>query len=53
MAKKFKWEGSKADEALDKKGAKKMGMSAKRFEGSKADKAMDKKGVKRMAGRGR
>lgn len=41
------WEGSKADKAMDKKAAKKAGMSMKKFEGSKADKAMDKKGRSR------
>mgnify|MGYP007044002196 CR=1 FL=1 len=38
-----KWEGSKADKAADKKGAKKAGVSMKQWEGSKADEKMDKK----------
>jgi hypothetical protein len=44
----MKWEGSKADKAMDKKGAKKAGMSMAKFEGSKADKKMDAKGKKMM-----
>jgi len=40
MAKSF--EGSKKDMALDKKGAKKAGMSMKKWEGSAADEKMDK-----------
>jgi len=45
---KGKWEGSKADMALDKKGAKKAGMSMKSFEGSAMDEKMDKTmGMKR------
>jgi hypothetical protein len=47
-----KFEGSKADMALDKKGAKKAKMSMKKFEGSAMDKKMDKAGQKRMS-RGR
>ena len=43
-----KFEGSKVDMALDKKGAKKAKMSMKQFEGSKVDKKMDKMGQKRM-----
>jgi hypothetical protein len=46
MAKKF--EGSKQDMRLDKKAAKKAGMSMKKFEGSKADEKMDAKGQKRF-----
>ena len=38
-----KWEGSKADKAADKKGAKKARMSLKKWEKSAADKKMDKK----------
>lgn len=39
-----KWEGSKEDKALDKKGAMKAGVSMKKWEGSKADAKMDAKG---------
>lgn len=39
-----KFEGSALDKKLDKKGAKKSGMSMKNFEGSKADEKMDKMG---------
>lgn len=38
-----KCEGSKADKAADKKGAKKAGMTMKEWEKSAADKKMDKK----------
>ena len=43
-----KFEGSKADEAKDRKGAKKAGISLKKFEGSAADKRMDAKGQKAL-----
>jgi hypothetical protein len=46
MSKKF--EGSKTDEKMDKKEAKKRGMSMKSWEKSAADKKMDKAGQKKM-----
>ena len=42
-----KWEGSKADRAADKKGAKKAGKSMKAWEGSAADRKMDAKARKK------
>jgi len=42
-----KWEGSKADRAVDKKGAKKAGKSMKAWEGSAADRKMDAKARKK------
>jgi hypothetical protein len=42
------FEGSKADNRMDKRGAKKAGMSAAKFEGSAADKKMDAKGQAAM-----
>jgi hypothetical protein len=44
-----KYEGSKRDRALDKKGAKRAGVSVAKFEGSAADKKIDAKERKRMA----
>lgn len=41
------WEGSKADMAADKKGAKKAGVSMKKWEGSAADRKMDAKAMKK------
>lgn len=41
MAKKF--EGTAADRAMDKKGAKKAGMTLKQWENSPQDRAKDKK----------
>lgn len=38
-----KYEGSKADKAMDKKQAAKRGISLKKWEGSAADKKMDKR----------
>lgn len=43
----MKWEGSKADKALDKREAKKRGISVKKWEGSKADERMDKAAAKK------
>ena len=43
-----RYEGSKADKAADKRGAKKAGMSMKEWEKSGSDKAADKKGQKAM-----
>ena len=48
MAKSARYEGSKADEAKDRKAAKKAGISMKKWEGSAADKRMDKAGQKAM-----
>lgn len=48
-----KWEGSAADKRMDKKMAKKAGMSMKKFEGSKADEKMDKAGMKKMMKKGK
>jgi hypothetical protein len=42
-----KWEGSKADRAVDKAGAKKAGVSAKKWEGSAADRKKDAAARKR------
>jgi len=42
------YEGSKADKAKDKAGAKKAGMSAKEWEKSDADKRADKAGQRKM-----
>lgn len=44
-----KWEGSKADRAADRKGAKRAGVSMKKWEGSAADKKADAKGRKARA----
>lgn len=41
MARKRSFEGSPKDMALDRKGAKKAGMTMKAWEGSPADEAMD------------
>ena len=46
-----KWEGSKADMAMDRKGAKKAGMSMKAWEKSVADKRMDAKAMKKRRGK--
>jgi hypothetical protein len=43
-----KFEGSKADNKMDQKGAKKAGVSLKKFEGSKADEKMDRAGQKKL-----
>lgn len=43
-----KYEGSKADEAKDRKGAKKAGMTMKQWEKSPADKKADKAGQKAL-----
>ena len=48
---KGKWEGSAADRKIDRKGAKKGGMSMKAWEKSAADKKADAKGRKRMKAR--
>ena len=42
-----KWEGSAADRAADRKGAKKAGVSLKKWEGSPADRKMDAKAMKK------
>ncbi len=42
------WEGSKADEAKDKREAKKRGMSMSSWEKSPMDKKMDKAASKKM-----
>lgn len=41
------YEVSKADKAADKKGAKKAGVSMKKWEGSKADERMDRAAMKK------
>ncbi len=46
-----KWEGSKADMAMDKKGAKKSGISMKKWENSPMDKKMDAKASMKMMSR--
>lgn len=46
MAKAAKYEGSAADRAKDKAGAKKAGMTMKQWEKSAADKKADAKGQK-------
>lgn len=46
-----KWEGSKADMAADRKGAKKAGVSLKKWEGSAADRKMDAKAMKKRRGK--
>lgn len=43
-----RFEGSKADKAEDRKGAKKAGMSLKAWEKSAADKRMDAAAAKKM-----
>lgn len=48
-----KWENSPKDRALDRKGAKKAGVSLKSWEGSAADKRVDSKAIKKMAKRGK
>jgi hypothetical protein len=51
MAKKMtpgQWEKSPADKKMDKAGAKKAGVSMKKFEGSKADNKADKAGLAKM-----
>jgi hypothetical protein len=48
MAKAAKFEGSKADKAQDRKGAKKAGMSLKAWERSAADKKADAAGQRRL-----
>lgn len=45
------YEGSKADNKADMKGAKKAGMSMKKYESSAADKRMDKMGAPKMGKR--
>lgn len=50
MAKKMtmkKFEGSKADEAKDRREAKKRGVPMKKWEGSAADRKMDRAAVKK------
>lgn len=42
-----KWEGSKADKMMDRKGAKKAGKSMRAWEGSAADRKMDAKAMKK------
>ncbi len=42
-----KWEGSAKDRAIDKKGAKKAGVSLKTWENSPADKKADAKAKKK------
>lgn len=55
MATRRKYEGSKADIAADKRGAKKLGQSLKSYERTRQDKAEDRRGqsqlAKRLAGR--
>lgn len=46
-----KFEKSAKDKAMDKAGAKKAGVSLKKWEGSKADKAADKKVMAKMGKR--
>jgi hypothetical protein len=48
MVFKRKYEGSKADLAEDKKGAKRKGVSLKDYETSAQDKAEDRKGQAKM-----
>lgn len=48
MAKAKKYEGSKADEAKDRKAAKKAGMSMKAWEKTPQDRKMDKAGQKAL-----
>lgn len=48
-----RYEDSKADNARDKKGAKKMGMSRKAFEGSAMDRKIDKAGQKALDRKGK
>ena len=43
-----KYEGSKADRAEDRRGAKKLGVTLKQYERTARDRAEDKKGQKRM-----
>mgnify|MGYP001608986692 CR=1 FL=1 len=45
---KGKYEDSKAENAKDRRGAKKVGVSKAAFEGSAADKKMDAKGQRAM-----
>ena len=47
------YEGSAADIAEDKRGAKKLGMSAKQYERSARDKAEDKAGQAKLSKRGK
>lgn len=47
-SKKGKWEGSPKDMALDRKGAKKSGMSTKQWESSAADAKKDKVAKKKF-----
>jgi hypothetical protein len=42
------WEGKPQDKAADRKGAKKLGESARKYEGSKADRKADAKGMKKL-----
>ena len=54
MANKRKsYEGSPADIAEDKRGAKKLGMTAKQYERSARDKAEDKRGQAKLSKRGK
>jgi len=46
-----RYEASKADMKADKAGAKKAGMSVKKWEGSKADDKKDKMARKKMKGK--
>jgi hypothetical protein len=48
MAKRKGYEGSKADLAEDKRGAKRKGMSLKDYETSAQDKAEDRKGQAKL-----
>ena len=46
-----KWEDSKADRAVDRKGAKKAGVPMKKWEGSTADRKLDRKAEAKMKGK--
>lgn len=48
-----RYEGSPADRAEDRKGAKRAGIGLKAYERTAKDKAEDKAGQKRLAGKGR
>jgi hypothetical protein len=52
-SKRKKYEGSPADIAEDKRGAKKLGMSMKQYERSARDRAEDRRGQARMGARKR
>lgn len=47
MAKASNYEKSAADKKADRAGAKKAGVSLKKWEGSKADKAADRKAMRK------